>query len=313
MFRWLVAFALVAASFTAACSAAADSSNASGSAVQEIAAQPASTVAPASRATPVATVTSEASAKPHPPTVVIDPGHAVDEIGAAAHGVIEKDSNLEMAFRVEALLVEAGIRVVLTRRADVRANAGPPVAGYSATRLDLQARIDLANAEAADLFVSIHSNGSGSAAEQGIEAYYNASRPFSDENRALAELLVTSVVEELATAGYPTRNRGAIDDRCLRAFQGRCFPLFVLGPGRETTRDEVLRRDGDPAALGFAPGEQSIVSRPTQMPGALIELLFISNPADAALLQVEAARAAMARGIVRAILAYFTHASAGAE
>jgi N-acetylmuramoyl-L-alanine amidase len=38
------------------------------------------------------------------------------------------------------------------------------------------------------------------------------------------------------------------------------------------------------------------------MPGALIELLFITNPSDAAILQNEAAREAMARGITRGIL-----------
>jgi N-acetylmuramoyl-L-alanine amidase len=86
------------------------------------------------------------------------------------------------------------------------------------------------------------------------------------------------------------------DDSCLRAFKGRCFPLFLLGPERVTSRDEILRRGGNPEAL-LAPGTDAVYSRATQMPAALVELLFVSNPEDAAILRSEAAREAMARGV----------------
>ena len=247
---------------------------------------------------PTAAPARESSA----PLVFLDPGHAADEIGAAAYGVAEKDSNLDMAFRVGALLQQQGVRVLLARSADVRANSGPPVSGFSATRLDLQARIDHANAEGADLFVSLHSNGSANTSERGVEVWYNASRPFAAENRALARTLLETVLTEMRAAGYPTTDRGAKDDACLRQFQGRCFPLFVLGPGRVTTRDEVIRRGGSPEALGFAPGQDSISSRPSQMPGALVELLFVSSPDDAAMLRDPRARDAMARGVANGIL-----------
>jgi N-acetylmuramoyl-L-alanine amidase len=213
---------------------------------------------PASTATPTATATVPAK---RTPTVFIDPGHGADEIGAAANGVVEKESNLEMAFRVERLLAAEGVRVILARRADVRANSGPAVTGFSATRLDLQARIDAANAERADLLVSIHSNGSTATSERGVESYYNSSRPFVAENQALATSLLRNVVAELRASGFAVTERGALDDACLRVFQGQCFPLFVLGPGRQTTRDEVIRRGGDPAALGFAPGPDAIAGR----------------------------------------------------
>ncbi len=71
---------------------------------------------------------------------------------------------------------------------------------------------------------------------------------------------------------------------------------------RITDRAEVLSRGGTPDALGFAPGQNAIGSRATEMPGALVELLFISNTEDAALLRSDAARDAMARGVARGIL-----------
>jgi len=234
--------------------------------------------------------------------VVIDPGHGGDEIGAAAYGIVEKDSNLEMGRRVERLLTQAGYRVLLTRHDAGRAvggvdGAGQP-RGFSAQRRDLQARIDLANAAGASVFVSLHSNGLNDPSANGVETYYNAARPFSAYNRLLAQSIQSNVIAEMARAGYLVRDRGTLDDACLRAFQGVCFPLFVLGPPRMTTRDEVLRRGGDPAALGFAAGQDAIVSRATQMPGVLAELLFVSNPDDARLLADDSAREALARGVV---------------
>lgn len=237
--------------------------------------------------------------------VVIDPGHGGDEIGAAAYGIVEKDSNLEMGRRVERLLTQAGYRVLLTRHDAGRAvggvdGAGQPQ-GFSAQRRDLQARIDLANAAGASVFVSLHSNGLNDPSATGIETYYNAARPFSAYNRLLAQSIQSNVIAEMTRTGYRVRDRGTLDDACLRAFQGVCFPLFILGPPRVTTRDEVLRRGGDPATLGFAAGQDAIASRATQMPGALAELLFVSSPDDARLLADDGAREALARGVVLGI------------
>lgn len=245
--------------------------------------------------------------------VVIDPGHGGDEIGAAANGIVEKDSNVEMGLRVERLLMQAGYRVLMTRIDSGRAVAGVDgrgqPQGFSAQRRDLQARIDLANGAGAALFVSIHSNGLNDSSANGIETYYNSQRPFSAENQRLAQVIQANVIGEMGRAGYSVRDRGALDDSCLRAFQGQCFPLFVLGPLRVTTRDETLRRGGDPSTLGFTPDQEAIASRATLMPGALVELLFTSNPYDAALLADDTAREVMARGVTLGIAAYLSGAS----
>lgn len=238
--------------------------------------------------------------------VVVDPGHAVDEVGAAAYGIVEKESNLDFAVRVAALLRARDVEVILTRTADVRAaSPGQPptqLHGWNGQRLDLQARVDIANAARADAFVSIHSNGSPDPGLRGHEAYYNSSRPFAAANRRLATLLVDGVTAELTAAGITPHSRGVIDDDCLKPFGGRCYPLFLLGPSRTTDRAEVFARGGTPEGLGFAPDQAALVSRPSEVPGALVELLFVSSPEDAALLRNEAARDAMARGVARGIL-----------
>ncbi|TAJ20593.1 MAG: hypothetical protein EPO65_03225 [Dehalococcoidia bacterium] len=242
--------------------------------------------------------------------IVVDPGHGGDEIGAASNGIVEKDSNLEMARRVQRLLTESGYRVIMTRVDGGRAvggidGPGQPQ-GFSAQRRDLQARIDVANAANAALFVSLHSNGLNDPSANGIETYYNSQRPFSAQSRVLAETIQSTVISEMSRTGYRVRDRGALDDSCLRAFQGQCFPLFVLGPPRITTRDEIHRRGGDPAALGFTDGQDAIASRATLMPGVLVELLFTSNYEDSRLLSDDTARETMARGVVLGIARYLT-------
>lgn len=81
-------------------------------------------------------------------TVVLDPGHGGDDAGTrSADGLLEKDLTLALAQRVKALLeARLGVRVVLTRDAD--------------TSVPADRRAALANNTKADLFVSLHANGS---------------------------------------------------------------------------------------------------------------------------------------------------------
>jgi N-acetylmuramoyl-L-alanine amidase len=240
---------------------------------------------------------------------VLDPGHGGEEIGAARNGVVEKVSNLDFAFRVERLLLATGlVDVVLTRRADVR--AAEPIAGYTPARHDLQTRLDIANAAGGDVFVSIHSNGSDDAGQNGVEAWFDSNRSFAAENRQLAALLVRHVLAELRGYGFGATDRGLFDGRCYRERMGRCFTLFVIGGPRETSREEVERRGGDPAALGFGSAD-AIFSRPANMPSALVELLIITNARDAVALRDENGREAMARGVAGAILEFLGLASPG--
>jgi N-acetylmuramoyl-L-alanine amidase len=267
-------------------------------------------------------------AQPGVHTVVLDPGHGGDEIGAAANGLLEKDSNLDMAFRVKALLEAHGVRVVMTRQNDSRAVAvpsGTQPGSFPLTRLDLQARVDLANTEHADLFLSLHSNGSASGAERGVEVWYDAQRPFAAQNQRLAQFVLDGVTARLDAAGHPGLSRGVKDDQCWRQFQGRCFSLFVLGPAREVRRPLGPGGQASPVGAGgqtgqAAPAVQSAaggqdaqagaLTRPTEMPGALAELLFISSPADAALLESDAIRDVLAAGVADGVLTYLAEQDA---
>lgn len=94
------------------------------------------------------------------PTVVIDCGHGGSDAGKVGlYNTCEKDINLSVGFQVADGLKKKGYRVLCTRTAD--------------TFVALDERTTYANAAKADLFVSIHSNGSSNASAQGIETYWS--------------------------------------------------------------------------------------------------------------------------------------------
>ncbi len=225
----------------------------------------------AAASAPAAAPAPTPQGEPH--VIFVDAGHGGSEIGAAhadASGredLIEKDVNLAIALRLAAMLRTAGYSVAMTRTSDTRPVPDGPLAA------DLQARADLANQAGADLFISIHHNGSNDPTMRGTEVYYCAERPFSADNRRLASLLEEALVRNLRQAGYDTIERGVKDDAVI----------------------------GHIAVLA-----QNNLARPTTMPGVLGEALFLSNDHDAAALARPEVQEAIARGYCEAIQAYFT-------
>jgi N-acetylmuramoyl-L-alanine amidase len=110
---------------------------------------------------------AQGAAKPAPQAainglrkIVLDPGHGGKDPGAIGPGGInEKDIVLEIAKKLaRKLTAELGVQAVLTREDD----------RYVA----LEDRTATANAEDADLFISLHMNASPNTDAKGIETYY---------------------------------------------------------------------------------------------------------------------------------------------
>ena len=194
--------------------------------------------------------------------------------------------NLKIALKLRDLLAGDGLQVVLTRDADRRAiNPLPlgPGQREGSTTADLQARIDIANQAQADVFISIHNNGSSDSGQSGTEVWYDARRPFSAFNRALAEQMLVSLVGAIRGVGHPVVNRGLKEDSYFRVHNGIAYTILVLGP----------------------PRSGAVNTRATQMPAILGETLFLSNPGEAALLARDDVRNAIAGGYREGLLRYF--------
>jgi N-acetylmuramoyl-L-alanine amidase len=92
--------------------------------------------------------------------IVLDPGHGGKDPGAVGPGgIAEKDIVLTIAKKLAAKLrKEKGVQVALTRTDD--------------RFVALEDRTAIANAEDADLFISLHMNASPNTEARGIETYY---------------------------------------------------------------------------------------------------------------------------------------------
>lgn len=125
--------------------------------------------------------------------IVIDPGHSGPvEPGACADGVRECDVVLAIAKLLAEQLYDTGHDVLLTRTGDIATT-------------DLALRAELANANGADVFVSIHANSVASDTAHGTEVYHY---PGSARGKRLAECIQARLVAELNTAdrGVKTAN-----------------------------------------------------------------------------------------------------------
>lgn len=87
------------------------------------------------------------------PKVCIDPGHGGYDPGAVGNSLQEKDVVLDIALSLRTMLAVNGVETVMTRVGDYApANLEGDLNG------ELQARVSIANASGADLFVSVHVN-----------------------------------------------------------------------------------------------------------------------------------------------------------
>lgn len=89
--------------------------------------------------------------------VMLDVGHGGKDTGANGSRLKEKDLNLILARRVQAMLEQYGYTVLLTRTDD--------------RYLSLDERTSIAKKRGADLFISIHNNSATAKAVHGIETY----------------------------------------------------------------------------------------------------------------------------------------------
>ncbi len=115
----------------------------------------------------------------NPKLIVIDPGHGGGDRGAIRNGTSEAELNLQMAKKLQQVLVARGWEVRLTRTEDndVKATPGSSAEAeqmgfHSSDAADLQARDDIANNSGARLFISIHCNSYINSGPSGTTTYY---------------------------------------------------------------------------------------------------------------------------------------------
>lgn len=155
--------------------------------------------------------------------IVLDAGHGGSASGAYYEETAEKDLNLAIAKRVEAILNALGYRTVMTRQEDVD--------------LGLYERAWIANAAEADIFVSIHCNAAEDHPDfQGTYVYHY---PGSKRGMALAQSIQTQ-----ACAFTGSIDQG-IDSANFVVVREPYMPAVLVETGFMTCHEELERlRDG---------------------------------------------------------------------
>ncbi len=213
--------------------------------------------------------------------IVIDPGHGGHDPGVLGKGLSESALVLDIALRLEKLLLkEPGVEVVLTRRTDVY--------------IPLEERTALANRESADLFLSIHANSSRNDAAKGIETYFLsfASSPEAEavaarENSASAREMhqLPDIIKAIAL------NNKLDESRDLANMVQESLVTNLRKTNKEV-RSRGIKKAPFVVLIGAA------------MPSVLAEISFVTNKQELQLLKTAAYKQKIAESLQTAVLRY---------
>ena len=241
------------------------------------------------KAEPIAPPTADEAKKPARLKVVIDPGHGGKDPGARGwRGLEEKDVVLDIAKLLAERLRADGIEVAMTRSDD--------------RFLALEERTGFANAQGADLFISVHANASTNPAMRGVEIYYLN----NTDNRGTLRL--AAMENNLRWNPHDPKLQAAIPDLS-----------YILSDLRQTYKVEESKQlaeelqhslvshldDGYERVddLGVKEGPFYVLVG-AYMPCVLVEVSFLTNPLDGARLATDEYRTALADGIHEGVRRY---------
>jgi N-acetylmuramoyl-L-alanine amidase len=230
-------------------------------------------------------------------TVFLDAGHGGRDPGGIGHTQSGKTiSDAGEALPVEldamALLRHQGFRVVVSRTTDntvVRLSAADVDGSLLTARGvhdDVAARAQCANQADAKALVGIYFD-TGAADNAGSVTGYDAARPFAAKNLRLATLVQRDVLASMNSHGWQIPSGGVQSDD-------------QLGSTVNTSTGDSY---GHLLLLG--PAKRGWFSTPSQMPGALIEPLFLTDPFEGSIADSSLGQHAIASGIDQAIVEFF--------
>ncbi len=221
--------------------------------------------------------------------IVIDAGHGGKDHGCSGDHSKEKFIVLDIAKRLGALVkfYHPEIEVVYTRDTDVF--------------IPLDTRIDIANKNKADLFISIHANAIHKDYVSGTETYVMGLHR-AEENLAVAKRENSAILMEnnyeQTYGGYDPNSPEAhiLLSMYQNAYLDKSINFATKIENSFTTRTPLKSRGVKQA--GF------LVLRKATMPSVLIETGFLTNDLDEAYLMSEQGKDESADAILKAITQY---------
>jgi N-acetylmuramoyl-L-alanine amidase len=215
---------------------------------------------PAARKLPAREKKSAPAASLTPPIrkIVLDPGHGGKDPGAiGVGGVAEKDIVLSIAKRLAVKLrKEMGIQVVLTRKDD--------------RFIALENRTAIANAEDADLFISLHMNASENSEAKGIETYYLDNTTDEAAKRLAARENGTSKhnISDLQFILADMKQNMKLEESIMLAHRLQTASVSGMSRVLGSVKDHGVKKALFHVLVG------------AQMPCVLVEMFFITHPVE---------------------------------
>jgi N-acetylmuramoyl-L-alanine amidase len=213
--------------------------------------------------------------------IVIDPGHGGHDPGAEGTGVSEAEVVLDVALRLEKLLLgDRGTDVVLTRRTDAF--------------VSLDERTAIANRAQADLFLSIHANANRSRAVSGVESYY---LNFANSPGAASVAARENAASSMSMGNLPDMVKAIA--LSSKTNESRDFATMV----QESMVQRLKGADASMKDLGVKQAP-FVVLIGAAMPSVLVEVSFITNGQESKLLRNAAYRQRIAEALADGIRRY---------
>lgn len=230
------------------------------------------------------------------PTIVIDPGHGGDDTGAVKHGTVEKDVVLAFAKVLRDKIEKTGrYRVLMTRETDVF--------------VPLDERRAFGERNNAALFIAVHADYATTRARGATIYSLRESVANSLKRSARGE-----VSGHVLSAQEVTAVKKASGDDDVSAVRNILADL--AGREVEATQERtsifsrsVIEHMGETTSLRQKPDQQAAfrVLKTAQFPSVLIELAYVTNKEDAALLKSDSWRDKVADSITTAVENYFSN------
>jgi N-acetylmuramoyl-L-alanine amidase len=219
-------------------------------------------------------------------TVVIDPGHGGMETGATGqNGTLEKDITLSIALKLKAMIEKnMAFRVVLTRDRD--------------TDVPVETRSAIANNQKADVFISIHINGSRQSSAEGSETFFLSTGATPDE--------------ETRRLAYLENNSSRIEDHVDKTSEDEVKMILWDMAQTAYIRQSSQLADMIQAELNTLLGTRNrgVKQAPFKVltgvacPAVLIEAGFISNPREEKRIATDGFQTGVAEAIYRGLSKY---------
>lgn len=218
--------------------------------------------------------------------VVIDAGHGGHDTGAVGSSSKEKDLTLSMALKLEKYINKnlPEVDVLLTRNTDVF--------------IPLFRRIQYANDEKADLFISLHCNYISNSKTRGTETFvmglHRATENLEVAKRENASILLESNYESNYDGYDPNSTEGHI---MMSMYQNNYLEKsieFAANVEDQFSKLHLSKSRGVKQA-GFA------VLRRASMPSVLVEAGFLSNETDEAFLLSDKGQQIVVESVFNAI------------